>query len=395
MVSKRYDSQSPRESEGHPAIPPPELKMPAHQKEIENQLAILFGQSLFGTWPELGPSLQSHNKAIRKSRWLVRTGALVAVIGIVLLGRALVQPGMERVSNDDRAHYAEQLSAFVADGDWEHSAPLLDRVRGESNALDALDVHRDVLVHAEAALYRYFDADPRRLDRIRAHIQSNTQESLSVSRRLASLTVLSREERAAHLPELERLRTELPRDTELLYLLATAHESRGETEAAREAFNRSASLGPTWAGQRFEQALFERHQGKSEAATKVALQLIHANSDSSWSPLAAAIFNAQSEPIGADAAVAMPSPVQVFNAKLLQATAAFRNHSAGEAQQTLKAAVATVNGQAPFLLDAFDDLLQDQAIELARALTLEPMWPRNSAVAAAKQERLAKASQHR
>jgi len=242
MVTEHNDAQLPPESAAHPAIPPPELTATSYQKEIESQLAILFGQSLFGTWSELS-RLRPRDKAIRKSGWLARTVALVAVIGIVLLGRALVQPGMARVSSDDRAHYAEQLSEFVADGDWEHSAPLVDRVRGENKSLDALDVHRDLLVHAEAALYRYFDADPRRLDRIRSHILGNTVAPLSAPLRLASLAVLSREERAAHLPEMERMRTELPRDTELLYLIATAHESRGETEAAREAFNRSASLG--------------------------------------------------------------------------------------------------------------------------------------------------------
>jgi len=394
MVTEHNDAQLPPESVPHPAIPPPELTATSYQKEIESQLAILFGQSLFGTWSELN-RLQPRDKALGKSRWLVRTVALVAVIGIVWLGRALVQPGMERVSSDDRAHYAEQLSGFVADGDWEHSAPLVDRVRGENKSLDALDVHRDLLVHAEAALYRYFDADPRRLDRIRSHILSNTEALQSAPRRLASLAVLSREERAAHLPEMERMRTELSRDTELLYLIATAHESRGETEAAREAFNRSASLGPTWVSQRFEQALFERRQGKAEAASKVAVQLIHANSDSSWSPLAAATFNVQSEPIGADAAAAMPSPVQIFHAKLLQAVAFWKNHSENEARQCLTAALTAVNAQAPFLLDAFDDLLQEQATVLAQTLTLQPTWPRDSSIAAAKQKRLAKASQNR
>jgi hypothetical protein len=395
MVTKRNDVQLPRRSEGHPAIPPPELRAPPHQKEVERQLAILFGQSLFGTWSDLSFSVRRRDRAIRKSGWLVRTVAFVAVIGIVLLGWALVQPGMERVSSDDRAHYAEQLGAFVADGDWEHSAPLVDRVRGENKFLDALDVHRDLLVHAEVALYRYFDADPKRLDGIRPHIQGNTEALLSAPRRLASFAVLSREERAAHLPAMERMRSELPRDTELLYLIATAHEFRGETEAAREAYNRSAGLGPTWVSQRFEQALFERHQGKAEAASKVAIQLIHANSDSSWSPLAAAIFNIHSEPLGADAAVAMPSPVQIFHAKLLQAVAVWKNHSENEARQYLTAAVTAVNAQEPFLLDAFDYLLQEQATVLARTLTLQPTWPRDSAIAAAKQERLAKASQNR
>ena len=395
MVIERNDTRLPRESVVHPALAPPELGAPSYQKEVESQLAILFGQSLFGTWSDLNFSAQRRDKAIRKSAWLVRTVVFIAVIGIFLLGRALVQPGMERVSSDDRAHYAEQLSAFVADGDWEHSAPLVDRVRGEKKPLDALDVHRDLLVHAEAALYRYFDADPKRLASIRSHIQGNTETLLSDPRRLASFAVLSREERAAHLPEMERMRSELPRDTELLYLIATAHESRGETEAAREAFNRSASLGPTWVSQRFEQALFERRQGKPEAASKVAVQLIHSNSDSSWSPLVAATFNAQSEPIGADAAVAMPSPVQIFQAKLLQAVALWKNHSENEARQYLMTAVAAVNAQAPFVLDAFDDLLQEQATDLARMLTLQPTWPRDSAIAAAKQERLAKASQNR
>jgi hypothetical protein len=59
------------------------------------------------------------------------------------------------------------------------------------------------------------------------------------------------------------------------------------------------------------------------------------------------------------------------------------------ARRSLGQAIAAVNGQAPFVFDAFDWLVEAKAIGLARDLTGFEDWPRHSELAAARVQRLA------
>ena len=114
--------------------------------------------------------------------------------------------------------------------------------------------------------------------------------------------------------------------------------------------------------------------------------------DSAWARLASQQFAgdraAKSEGSGA-AASARPAPaVALFHQQFALALAQVRADPVA-ARRSLGQAIAAVNGQAPFVFDAFDWLVEAKAMGLARDLTGFEDWPRHSELAAARLQRLA------
>ncbi len=377
---------------------------PIADPRVRQQVAQLFGESLFGAWPELERNLLKPRRRRRWRPWFYR----IMVVGVLAFGfwggQRLLQPGLQRQVDDQRGNLATELQSFLSDGDLARAAQFLPLVRdGEASAkplatkstdhlgIDPKDPHLDLIVGAEATLYRYFDADPERLRRIRPHLEG--VGSSSPLRLIARLTILSREERAARLTEIEQLRNDQPNRNELEYLAATALEFRKEEKGAREAWERSERLGPAWLGHRFEQAWFELHQERQPAAQKVARQILRVDPDSSWSKLAIITFELQSDTQGqsvrGDAAAPIVAPVQVHFEKLLQSIAAGRRSDWALAKELVVAAAAAARDQPPFLYDAFDWLVAEKLPALARQVTLLSAWPSDAPLAAAKSARLA------
>jgi tetratricopeptide (TPR) repeat protein len=361
---------------------------------VERELSKLFGESLFGPWPELGqlPVASPPARRRRRRTWLAI--ALVAALATVFGINAVIRPGLARRSLDERAHFAQELRRFLRDGDLERVSRYITLVRGGQQARPAA-AHLDLVLRAEAAAYRYRDADPERLRRIEPELATAFDPNASPDRLIAALTVLSREERAARLPELERLRGKMDRDSEPFYLLATALEQRGDVSAARRAWEASARLGPAWLAHRFEQAEFERRQGDAAAAANIARRMLEVDPQSAWSRLAIDAFgskpDAQVPASEAGRGAQSPAPVEVFYERLLEGVDAAHKGELRQAQRSLQEAVDAVHGQAPFVLDAFDWLVAAHSQALARELTASPAWPLDSPIARGKAKRLADA----
>ena len=361
---------------------------------VRRQLAQLFGESLFGRWPEL-----EQNVIVPKRRRWVKTLlwqlTIVGSIGLVLWGgHALFKPGLSRQDAAERAHYAVELQTFLNDGALVQAAQYLPLVYDEAAGGESRNTYLDLTVYAEAVLYRYFDADPARLLRISPHLEGGA--SLSPLRQVARLTLVSREERATQLSVIEQLGSELPNNNQVEYLRATALEFRGNTEGAIAAWSRSAKSGPAWSLQRFEQASFEAARGDDTTAKKVASQIVRTDPDSDWSKLAIFTFGVSkpSDTVSerTDASAPITVPVEVFYEKRQRSIEAHRLGDITKAKELLLEAASVVNEESPFLLDAFDWLLMQKAPVLAQELTKLPKWPGNSPVAKAKLERLVKVS---
>jgi tetratricopeptide (TPR) repeat protein len=363
-------------------------------KAVQRQLSRLFGESLLGAWPELGQKLASIPPSVRQRhhRGFFAWAAL-AILGVAFAITWTNRPKLDRTGLQRRAHYAEELGTFLQDGELERASEFVALVRGDRAGLDPADPHLDRMIRAEAAIYRYSDADPARLARIRPFLQSSSGSG-SPERLIAGLTVLSREERAERWSLLVGLRASRHGDPEFFYLLATAQEARGDVGAAREAWQRSAELGPAWLSHRFEQAEFERRRGDEAVAARVATQMLRADPESAWSRLASSEFQVRTAPVASTGeggrVPRVPPPVEVYHGELLGALHAVRGHDLGGAKQHLAAAVHAVNGQAPFVLDAFDWLLEADLKVLAEELTRLPAWPRDSQAARRKIARLSR-----
>jgi tetratricopeptide (TPR) repeat protein len=304
-----------------------------------------------------------------------------------------VRAGLSRRTVEDREHVARNLASFLKEGELDRAAQFLTLLRGANAPLDPHDAHLDLMIRGEAALYRYQDADPERLARIKPYLLSAATAPASGPRILASLAVASRQERAARLALLESMRPAFDRDPEFHYLLATALEYRGEVKAARQAWDRAFELGPLWLAHRYEQAWFEARQGKPEAVSKLVSRLMLVAPESAWARLASQQF-AGARVAKPDAypatSSAHPTPaVALFHQNLAQAQAQARAGDPVAGRRSLGQAIAAVNGQAPFVLDAFDWLVEANAMGLARDLTAFETWPRHSELADARLARLA------
>jgi hypothetical protein len=259
---------------------------------------------------------------------------------------------------------------------------------------ETLEAHLDLTVFAEAILYRYYDAEPKRLEKIQKYLTE--PQNLTPLRRLAKFTLLSRGERGQYLPELEGLDSTLPNHNQVLYLKATALVAMGYTEASLPVWSRASKLGPAWLIQRFEQAKFEAFRGNEEAAKKLAVQMIRVDPESLWAKIAMRTFavdapadalSVRATDAGA-AKAAVPSPLEIYYDSFERSLAASRNGDRVTAKTELTFALAQVHNASVFALDAFDDCVQAKQYGLAAELTHQKAWPSTSVEAQAKAERL-------
>jgi tetratricopeptide (TPR) repeat protein len=389
-------------SDGRPILPPLPDGGQAHRTTgavehrdsgFDRQLARLYGDSLFGPWLDPGQYLAATRTTRRHGAPFRRLAVLVLVLCVGAAVGWIVRAGLARRAGEDREHVARSLASFLREGELDRAAQFLALLRGPHAALDAHDPHLDLIIRGEAALYRYQDADSARLGRIKPYLSSVATGPASGQRVLASLAVASRQERAARLSELELLRSTFDKDPEFHYLMATALEHKGQVKAARQEWDRAAELGPLWLAHRYEQACFEDRQGKPEAVSKLVGRLVRVAPDSAWARLTSERFGsapAANPGTSSAASPARPAPaVALFHHNLALALAQVRAGDPVEGRRSLGQAIAAVNGQAPFVFDAFDWLVEGKAIGLARDLTGFEDWPRHSELAAARVQRLA------
>ena len=383
---------APTNRDGHPA---PDDNQAGNANEERNsgfdrQLARLFGESLFGPWLDPGQYLDATRTTRRHGTPFRRLALLFSILCVGAATGWIVRAGLVRRTGEARTQVAHSLAAFLREGELDRAAQFLALLRGPNATLDPHDPHLDLIVRGEAALYRYQDADPARLGRIKPYLSSAATGSTSAQRILASLAVASRGERAARLAELETIRAACDRDPEFHYLLATALEHLGDVKAARQAWDRSSELGPLWLAHRYEQAWFEARQNRHEAVNKLVSSLVRVAPDSAWARLASERFGSAPAPdVAGTAPSAHPAPaVALFHQNFASALARALGGDLVAARRSLGQTMTAINDQAPFVLDAFDWLVESKATRLANDLTAFEAWPRRSDLAAARLRRL-------
>lgn len=379
--------------------PPPIRPLPSqpdraaeHGKSgFDRQLARLYGDSLFGPWLDPGQYLAATRTTRRHGSPFRRLAILAMVLCIGTAAGWLGRAGLARRGSEEREHVARSLATFLREGELERVAQFLALLRGPNATLDPHDPHLDLIVRAEAAVYRYQDADPARLARIKPFLSSGATGPASAQRTLASLALASRQERDARLAELESIRSTCDRDPEFYYLLATAFEHKGDVKAAQRAWDRSFDLGPLWLSHRYEHAWFESRQGKPEAVSKLVKNLTGVAPDSAWTRLVSERFGGGREAESGVATAAFPAStpaVAQFHRQFALALADAQSSDVAATRRLLGQAISAVNGQAAFVFDAFDWLVAAKATGLARDLTAFEAWPPHSELAAERVRRL-------
>jgi len=199
---------APTNRDGHPAPDdqPRGQRKRGAEFRFRPQTGRLFGESLFGPWLDPGQYLDATRTTRRHGTPLRRLALLFSILCVAAAAGWIVRAGLVRRTGEARAHVAHSLATFLREGELDRAAQFLALLRGPNATLDPHDPHLDLIVRGEAALYRYQDADPARLGRIRPYLSPAATGPASAQRILASLAVASRGERAARLAELEPIR---------------------------------------------------------------------------------------------------------------------------------------------------------------------------------------------
>jgi hypothetical protein len=351
--------------------------------DVKQQLVQLFGESLIGPWRS--PDEFVASSPILRRRGVFRKNKLiVGVVGLCILLTSgwLLHLGLTRQAILKRIQVARNLESFLREGELERAAQYLALLQGETSSLVADDPHLDLILRGEAMVFRYHDADPKRFERIRPYLTEVKQGPIHPQRFLAAMTLRTRKERAGYLAEFSAIQPGYLRDPEFYFLWATALDSQGEKAAAQRAWNRSFELGPLWLAHRYEQIGFEIRQKNPNAPLKLLHHLERVAPDSIWTCLAQErLGHSVAEKIAGTSPTIPGKPmpkVAIFHQHLSSALVAAQANHFATAQERLQQSLLAIGGQAPFVLDAFDRLIEVNANRLAYELTKMSLWPRHS-----------------
>jgi tetratricopeptide (TPR) repeat protein len=299
-----------------------------------------------------------------------RIGVALVLAGLAAAGFAFYRRGGGEQAAQGKSQAAAEVTALLAAGDLDRLAPSLKTLAPADKPLQAEDPHLDLIVSAEAALYRYQDAAPERLARIEPFL---ARDSGKPARLLAWLTVASRPERMASYDSLIRLAPQA-QGPEVHALLATMAEERGDAQAAHTHWEQAFKAGPQWLPHRYMQCAFEARARNTAAVQQLTEHMLRVAPSSAWTRLAQQHFGGSTT-----SAPATPIPVAQYFAELTPVLRGLAARDLTAARQALGRAFDAVNGQPAFVLDAFKALREAKADSLAMELTSYETWPRGNA----------------
>jgi hypothetical protein len=352
---------------------------------LDRQLARLHGESLFGPWLDPSEFMALRGRQRRRVWWTRRIAIALLLVAAVSGGTWLTGYGLSRREAQERTRVAKDVAAFLAEGELERLAQFVAILSPPAEQLQANDPYLDLVVQAEAALYRYRDASPARLARIHPYLSA---DGASPRRFVARMTVASVGERSAAYERLSKLQSSLADDPEFWALMASAEEGRNVARA-RASWDRSFELGPLWLPHRYQQCLFEARQGKAEALARLVGHMAKVAPDSPWTHLARSLRDRPTASPPAPGTDATPV-VQHHQQLALVFGGPHPGEVSANRRQALGRALDAVNSAVPFLLDAFDRLMAIHANELATEMTSYEAWPRDNPLAQARLERIPK-----
>ena len=356
-----------------PPMDPASRQSERNARAIDQQISRLFGESLFGAWQD-SPDLVASPRYRKRGRVSSRLAASIVIIVVLATaaGTWVYRRGAARQAAQERVRAAQEVAAFLMDGELDRLARFLNMLLPPGQPLEATDPYLDLIVSAEAALYRYQDAAPARLARIAPYLVKDGSHPV---RFLARLTVASQFERAEAYDLLVNLPAAHAQSPEYHTLMAQVLEARGDAQGARLSWRRSFQVGRLWLPHRYLQCAFEARHRNTAGVTQMVGHMLAVAPDSPWTRMAHQRFaSTTSLPAGSSSPVA-PSPVARHHAELAMAFQSLAARDLAAARPALGRALAAVNDQAPFVLDVFLALLDVRANDLAMELTSYDAWP--------------------
>ena len=356
---------------------------------LQEQLSLFFGAELFGELtPERGTSqrTQAQKKPTRLGWRVLAAVSLVAVLAIPV--QTIIDRGMTRQHTAEADRMAQEIREFLQVGDLAHvteNLPALERILPETEGLGA--AHLPLLMRAQATLYRYQDADPRRRDKVRAWLETAGAKP-SYDQVVSGALLAARADRLELVEQLRRVDGPQNRDSEASFLIASALEAADVYEPATAAYARASDLGPYQLHHLAGMVSFAARRGDPGAAQKTLDIMRDENARADWT-LSALQERALPSGRQTPGVAAQPAaPVPAGEVLLLHSLVELEKKNWTTARALLVQATDRIHHQPVFALDYCALLLQKDHVEAARFLFATENLAGSSPAATALEARL-------
>lgn len=327
------------------------------------------------------PSAVRADRVKSRSGWTWgRIAAGLTLAGLAVFSGVVLTYGLRRSAEAEAQRMAAELQALATTGGTAGASELLDKLGALPDRLHD-GRHRGIMLRTEATLYRSHDADPQRLQRIEAALE--TPEGLSeLDLVLIRTLIASRADRLSQLSNLARLGAD-SEDPLVAFLMASALSRAGSAEQASAAFDRALELEPS----NLEHlAGFAAHQyagGHSAEAAELLDVMREVDPISGWTKQVAAMLRVELPPSEQSHEV----PVAGAWTKIYLATVRLGENDRVVARALVAEAVQEVHAQPAFLVDFVDFLLSRGYPDAAGIVIGNPSWSNKTAGAMAAQGR--------
>ncbi len=326
----------------------------AREEGFDAQTEALFGSSLFG--PMNDPDVlweESGNRRGKRRRPIVRRLALAGSLSLfAVLAWWVIDAGLDRSVQQKRAGLAEEIELYLNQGDLQRVTRFMTELQS-TRVASRKDPHSDLILRADAMLFRYLDADPQRRQRLQPLLDRSDPQS-SADRVLATALLCSRAQRLAMVDALQKAEQAQVRNPTAAYLIGTALQQAGDADGAARAFARASDRGPDNLLLLAGLANFEHWLGRDDQSQIIAEQMRDEDPKSPWTQMVSSQLTGEMKEELHDV---LP-PVAYAELCLGQALRVLKKGQGEDASSWLDRAAEAVHWQIPFLSDYADRLEQ-------------------------------------
>ncbi|MEE8410293.1 MAG: hypothetical protein V3T05_11850 [Myxococcota bacterium] len=349
------------------------------------QLGALYGESLFGKWDEsvaAGLGGLDERRLMPRASWKLVVG-LPVVLAVLGVAYEAVDSILDRHAAQQREQIAERMRHLIHTGAVKQLAEqLADPAADHASFIDTEGAHHATWRRGHATAYRFYDADPARLELLRL---MSAAPAIDRQEAVTHALVASRAARPAARAVLALPEGAREKDPQAAYLHATIYRRAGDTAAMRRSMNLAIALEPSNLIHLAEQAdIFAWNRWRRSADDLIA-EMQDISPSNGWTRVAMARLSVwmkrplPPEPVvpkGAEPSTAL-SGVPAAQLALAKTLTSLRSDDTKSAPAALSAAIEHVNAQPAFLLDFVDDALEAGRPVIARAIMGSGGWPQD------------------
>jgi hypothetical protein len=355
----------------------------------------LLGGSLFATGA-LGTravkTAGSGSAKLRKSRRGLPYGWLASIVALTFGVLEGVDFLKHRAGEAEAAQRTEVLKELLRCGSFAQAADVLSKIPEDVRPKRAA-----LIARAEATIYRYHDADPKRRERVLRYFETASDKT-SPEWMVTIALLAPRLELLAQLDGLRRAAEADREDPEPIFLAAEAWARAGVIKLADAAFAQAEGVAPAHLPHLARYVAYQVELGRAYQVSNLISQMRdvtgNAGDSSGYTMLALSIASTlvpELKPTESDDPGTMADMPPVYRAYVHEhrAMQLLRSGDSDRGIAEVRRSVDAVREEPAFMVDLADALLTTSFVEAAKVVAQSDGWPSSSAAARDVEARLA------